>query len=300
MTSIKQETIAASVETDLSSLVQPSTSAEVEIQFPHLTQLMLAWQDFKEGIQKWPIWLMLAYGDIKLRYRRSILGPFWLTLSMGITVYAMGFLYAHLFHINLQQYYPLLVAGMLTWELISIALTELTDTFMLSNNLIKQIKLPYTLYVHRVITRNVLIFFHNILVMIPIYLLFPQGAKLNLHSFLLIPSLALVYLNATIYGLILAILGARYRDISQIVKSLIRVIFFVTPIMWTPLTLPSRDRFLVDLNPFYSFVELIRAPLLGVSPTSFNLMMVLIVTLLGSIIAIKMFTRYRARIIYWL
>src|SRR5436190_24289563 len=81
-------------------------------------QQQLAWEDLTVGTKKWRIWLTLAYQDIKLRYRRSVLGPFWLTISMAVTVYSMGFLYAHLFHTDLQQYYPFLVAGMLCWTMI--------------------------------------------------------------------------------------------------------------------------------------------------------------------------------------
>src|ERR1700679_2205930 len=93
-------------------------------------QKQYAIQDLTEGLKKWPIWLMLAYQDIKLRYRRSILGPFWLTLSIAITVYSMGYLYAHIFHIALEHYFPFLVAGMLSWNLISTIVTEFTDGFL--------------------------------------------------------------------------------------------------------------------------------------------------------------------------
>lgn len=117
-------------------------------------QKKLAWEDFTEGCKKWQTWLLLAYQDIKLRYRRSVLGPFWITISMAITVYSMGFLYAHLFHTAMEQYYPFLVAGMLTWAMISTSVSDLTDTFISSDGLIKQIKLPYTLYIHRVIARK--------------------------------------------------------------------------------------------------------------------------------------------------
>src|SRR5438445_11911838 len=126
----------------------------------------MAFKDFKDGLCQWRIWLMLAYQDIKLRYLRSILGPFWITLSMAISVYSMGFLYSHLFHSDLQSYFPFLVGGMITWALISTLITELTDVFSTSANLLKQIKLPYTLYIHRIVARNIIIFFHNILVIV--------------------------------------------------------------------------------------------------------------------------------------
>lgn len=276
---------------------QPITVLE---DFPSSSQTLLGLSDIKEGIENWRIWFMLAYQDIKLRYRRSILGPFWLTISMAITAYSMGFLYGRLFHTNLNEYYPFLIAGMLTWALISTMLIELTDTFIVADGFIKQIKLPYTLYIHRIIARNFLIFFHNLLVMVPIYILFHQGAPINFNSLLLIPGLFLIYINAFIYGLIFAMLGARYRDISQIVKSLINVVFFVTPIMWTPLILPEHDRQYIYLNPFFSFIELIRAPLIGSAPTLLNVAIAIGVTLIGSLICFTLFAKYRARIIYWL
>lgn len=280
--------------------ILPIEAMPHEVVFTPVNQQQLAHKDIYNGLVKWRIWLMLAYQDIKLRYRRSILGPFWLTLSMAITVYTMGFLYGRLFHADLQHYYPFLVAGMLAWTLISTSLIELTDTFITSDRLIKQIKLPYSLYIHRVITRNFIIFFHNLLVMVPIYLLFHQGAKINVYSLLLIPGILLVYLNALIYGLILAMIGSRYRDISQMIRSLVNIVFFVTPIMWTPSILPPHDRIFVFINPFYSFIELIRAPLLGKYPTLLNLGVTLLVTVLGALLCMSMFTKYRARIIYWL
>ena len=113
------------------------------IDFPERSSKKLAITDLRDGGYKWRVWLLLAYQDIKLRYRRSVLGPLWLTISMAITVYSMGFLYGHLFHIELQFYFPYLVSGMIVWTLVSTQVTDLSEAFVLSDSLIKQIKLPY-------------------------------------------------------------------------------------------------------------------------------------------------------------
>jgi ABC-type polysaccharide/polyol phosphate export permease len=268
--------------------------------FPTANQTQLAKDDIRDGLKSWRIWWMLAYQDIKLRYRRSILGPFWLTISMAITIYSMGYLYAHLFHIELAKYYPFLVAGMLGWSLISTIVLEYTDGFLSSEGLIKQIKLPYSLHIHRIICRNIIIFFHNILVIIPILIIFHETAKVNLNTLLLIPGLLIIYINAISYGLVLSMIGVRYRDISQIIKSLIQVAFFITPVMWGPEVLGPKNQFIVDANPFYAFLELIRQPLLGHAPTLKNIVMVVAVTLFGFLISAKIFSSFRARIIYWL
>lgn len=277
-----------------------SYQTQLEIIFPKRDPKKLAWQDIKLGLQKWHIWFALAYQDIKLRYRRSVLGPFWITLSMAITAYTMGFLYGHLFHTDMQTYFPFLVAGMLAWALLSTLITDLIDTFSANENMLKQIKLPYSLYINRVIMRNFIVFFHNLVVIIPVIAIFHQVAKVNFNTLLLIPGLLILYINGMTYGLILSIVGARYRDVSQIVKSLVQVVFFVTPIMWRPDALPANKQLFVLLNPFYAFVQLIRAPLLGKAPNIHELEMVLAVTLLGILICSKMFSKYRARIIYWI
>jgi ABC-type polysaccharide/polyol phosphate export permease len=270
-----------------------------EVVYPARNQRVLAFQDLLDGILKWRLWLMLSYQDIKLRYRRSVLGPFWITISMAITSYSMGYLYSHLFHTDLQSYFPFLVAGMLSWTLISSLISDLTDAFVNAENLIKQIKLPYSIHINRVVARNMLIFLHNILVYIPIIAIFHQVAKVNLYTLLLIPGLVVIYINATSYGLILAMLGARYRDISQIIKSLIQVAFFITPVMWNPSVLKPADQFVAYLNPFYAFVELIRAPMMGTPPALSTLLMATGVTILGSVVSTILLTKYRSRIVYW-
>ena len=263
-------------------------------------QQQKALQDLLKGLSLWRIWVMMAWQDIFLRYRRSVIGPFWITLSMAITVYSMGFLYAHLWHVELKDYFPFLVTGMLSWALLAMLITEGTDVYLLSAGLIRQIKLPYTLYVHRMITRNVMIFGHNLLVMLPIYVFFHQEFKFSFAYLMFVPGLFLLYVNAVLYTNILGLTCARYRDLGQIIKSLIQVMFFMTPIMWKLTTLPQKYQAYVFLNPFFNFVEIIREPLLGAYPNAQSYFFVGIATVIGILLNALLFVRYRSRIVYWL
>jgi len=275
-------------------------TSQGDVVFPIRDQKKLALQDITDGFKQWRIWFLLSYQDIKIRYRRSVLGPFWITLSMAITAYSMGFLYSHLFHTDLQSYFPFLVAGMLAWNFISSTITELVDSLTIEESMIKQIKLPYSLYVNKVVARNFIVFLHNLPIILPIIAIFHETAKINFYTLMLIPGLILLYANALTYGLTLAMIGARFRDITQIVKSLIQVVFFVTPVMWNPEILPPAKRFIANLNPFYAFIELIRCPLIGSSPSLTSWLMVALITVLGFILCFKIFSRYRSRIVYWL
>lgn len=282
------------------SVVEIEKSAQVAYKFYGQNHTQLALQDMFNGIRIWQTWFMLAYQDIKLRYRRSVLGPFWITISMAITVYTMGYLYSHLFRSDLKTYFPFVTAGMLAWALISSTITDLSDAFITAEGLIKQIKLPYTLYIHRLVIRNIIIFLHNSLVMLPIIIFFHDAIKINFYTLLIIPGLFLFYVNAFFYGLAIAMVGARFRDLSQIIKSLVQVTFFITPVMWSPSILPANKRFIADFNPVYSFIELIRAPLLGAKPVLLNWLLVLIMTVIGAVLSFLIFKRYRSRIVYWL
>lgn len=258
----------------------------------------LALQDFKAGFSNWRVWLLLSWQDIRLRYRRSQLGPFWLTISMAITIYSMGFLYGHLFKIDLKKYYPFLAAGMLAWNLIYALVAEGTHSLVEAESYLKQIKLPYTTFILRVVCRCLIVFAHNILVMIPIIILF--HIHISWSILFLFPALLIIAANGFCYGMLFATFGARYRDVGQIIISLMQVAFFMTPIMWSPDILPGRYQFVTALNPFAQFIELLRAPFTGNLPSLYAITFTVSLFSIGMIFLFVMFAKVRHRIIYWL
>lgn len=261
-------------------------------------KLKLAINDLIAGLLSWRIWLLLGWQDIRLRYRRSQLGPFWLTISMAITTYSMGFLYGHLFKMDLKNYFPFLACGLLTWTMIANIVNESTGVFVEATGYLRQMKMPYVIFVLRLITRNLVIFAHNVVAVIPV-LIFAR-VPFGWHMLLALMGLAIIAINGVFYGMLLGMLGARFRDITQVVASFIQVIFFVTPIMWIPRVLPEKYQFISKFNPFAQFIDLVRGPLLGLLPTCFDYLFVLGFTLLGMILMLVMFCRTRHRIIYWL
>lgn len=261
-------------------------------------KLQLVLKDLQQGLASWRIWLLFGWQDIRLRYRRSTLGPLWITLSMMITIYSMGFLYGHLFHMELKNYFPYLATGLLTWNLISTLIIESNNVFVEAGHYLKQIKLPYSIFVLRIITRNFIIFAHNTLAVIPILIFF--HVPFGLATFSVLFSLLLLAINAFNYGLVLGILGARFRDITQIIVNLVQVIFFLTPILWMPGILPQRYHFFAGLNPFAHFISLIRSPLMGAFPSLTTMIAVSVVTLIGLTIMLMLMYRSRHRIVFWL
>lgn len=253
--------------------------------------------DVVGGVRVWRMWWMLAKNDVVRRYRRSRVGQLWLTLSMAAMIFGMGVVYASLFNTSMSNYLPHLGTGLVLWGLISTIITESCLSFTENESIIRQIALPRFTYLMRTIARNIFVFAHNLLILPILYIMF--GSSLNWHILLFVPGLLLVLINLAWVGYILAILSARFRDIPQIVQSIVQVAFFVSPVVFKPSQLRVDHPVLV-LNPFASMLDVTREPLLGnlPSPTSYAILLGLMV--FGWLIALLFAGRFSHRVVYWL
>jgi lipopolysaccharide transport system permease protein len=256
-----------------------------------------AWADILQGVALWRLWFRLGWNDILQRYRRSVLGPFWLTASMAVMVITLGVLYAKLFNQPIDVFLPFLCVGLLVWNLIASYLTEGGALFTGSESYIKQIRLPFSVYVYRLSWAKLIIFAHNFIIYIGVLIYFQiwPGAV----SLLAVPGLMLIVLNGTIASLTIGIVSARFRDIPQLIASMVQIVFFLTPIFWKPESLRGHA-YITEFNPFFHLLEIVRAPLLGNLPSAANYSIVLLLTLINVAIAGALFSRFRSRIAYWI
>jgi lipopolysaccharide transport system permease protein len=253
--------------------------------------------DVTDGLAAWRLWGRMGWNDILQRYRRSLLGPFWLTASMAVMVVSLGVLYAELFRTPIDDFLPYLCVGLLVWNLIASFMNEGGAIFTTSESYIKQIRLPYSVYVYRSAWSKLIIFAHNFVIYFGVLIYFriwPGPAAL-----LAIPGLLLLILNGALVTVYIGIVSARFRDIPQLIGSVVQIIFFITPIMWKP-GLLSRRTYIADLNPFYHLVEIVRGPLLGHVPGFQNYLVVLLITAINFALAGFVFKRFRSRIAYWI
>jgi ABC-2 type transport system permease protein len=258
--------------------------------------LRLALGDIRRGWQRRELWGTMGMHDIRQRYRRSVIGPFWLTLSMGIFIAALGLLYAGILKQPLATYLPYVAAGFIVWGLISTLILDGTQTFIANEGMIRQLPAPLSLYVYRTIWSNLIIFAHNAVIFAVVALWF--GINPGWVGLFALPALAVLAVNGVWMGLLLGLLSARFRDVPQILASLVQVMFFLSPIIWRPEMLPGRT-LIVDWNPFYHLVELVRSPLLGQLPAPSTLVFVAAVTVCGWVTMLFFYTVYRWRIAYW-
>ena len=228
------------------------------------SQAALAALDLAQGARARYLWGRLGWQDIRRLYRRSVLGPFWLTISMGLLVAALGTLYGALWKVELSDYVPFLALGFVVWTLISGVITDGCNAFINAEGIIKHVGLPFSVHVYRLLWRNLLVLCHNAVVFVIVAAIF--GTWPSWAGLLAVPGLALLLLNGIWAGLLLGVISARFRDVPPIVASIVRILFFVTPIIWMPELMP-RACVRARLQPVLSiWWRSCRAPLLGKVP----------------------------------
>ncbi len=254
--------------------------------------------DFTTALRSWRIWVSLAMQDILNRYRGSVLGPFWITISTAITAFSMGYLYGILFGIDRATYLPYFTTGMIAWSFISMIIIESTKILTDAKPFMENIQVPCIVYLFRLVLRNVVILAHTLPVFVIIACIYHM--QVNANILLLIPSLLILCINGLLFGTLIAFVSTRYPDFVAIVTNILQVLFFVTPVMWSPDILPAKFHVFLYLNPFYYYVNLIRNPLLGLSFGLSDLYGISILTLVGVILFIPVLRKYSRRVIFWL
>jgi len=257
--------------------------------------------DVIDGLSNLRLWATLGWREVIRRYRRTTLGPFWTTASLAVFVLAIGFMYSAVWGTKLSIFLPYLAGGYIAWLVIASTLGESCAAFTSAETLLRQLRLSYSGLVIAVIIRNLIVGAHHLSIFLIVWLLFPQ--PLGWQTLLIIPGLALWIVNGFWIGLVLSIASTRFRDIQQLVTSILQVAMFVTPIMYPVEVLLERKAnvaFLIFANPFYHYVEIIRAPMLGQVASMTSYYFAGISALVGSAIAIAALGHVRNRIVFWL
>ncbi len=260
-------------------------------------KLGVAVADLREAASRTPLWSRLSWIDIRNRYKRSVIGPFWVTISMAVMIAALGTIYSQLFGMAIQEYVPFIACGFLIWNFIAGVLNAAGRTFIEMEGIMKQIPLPVSFYALRSVSTEAILFGHNFLVYLAVAALFQ--IPLGWGTLLALPAFALIVLNAVWVVIVLGILCLRFRDVIPIVANLTQIAFLVTPVIWAAELVKNR-RMIVDANPFFHLVEILRAPLLGKPIDPVNWMVVGSMAIVGWIIAFLCIGYTKRRMPYWL
>jgi lipopolysaccharide transport system permease protein len=252
--------------------------------------------DLRQSIVAYRLWTLLGWLEIRQRYARSRVGPFWLTISMGVMIASIGIVYGTLFGQKMSDYLPFLSISLVMWTMFAQTVQEGSLAYINGGTYIRQAATPKLIYIFQVVWRNLVILAHNFIIVIVLLVVF--GVK-NWEALpVFIPALLLYLLNALWIAMIAGLLSARFRDLPQIISALIQIAFYVTPIIYRPNAL-TRFSFIVEWNPLAHLVELVRAPLTGQFPSLLTWAVAIGMATVGWAVALVMTGRYLKRIPYW-
>jgi ABC-type polysaccharide/polyol phosphate export permease len=264
------------------------------IRADHVPQEALA--DLWLGLERYDLWTTFAFHEIRQRFRRSLLGPFWLTASMGVFVGALGLISTTLFKQDVHLTLPYIATGIIFWGFLTSAITEGANCFISREGYIRNVPLPVSVHLYQMLMRNLIIWLFNMAIYVVVLLVF--GVNPGWAALLFLVGGPLFLINAAWMGLVAGILSTRFRDIPQVIASLLQVVFFLTPIFWSTATLPNRPAF-IAYNPFYHLLSIVRDPLIGEIPPTESWLAATAFALAGCLLAARLYRRAQPRIAYW-
>jgi lipopolysaccharide transport system permease protein len=273
---------------------RPDHILSIDAANPRHTERALA--DLRDGLSQWRLALALARLDLRNRYRGSVLGPLWMSLSTLIMLIGLGLLYGALFKFKLSNYLPHLAVSLIVWQWMAGFINDSCATLTSAEGVIRQMRLPYTLHALRVAFRNTLVAAHSLALIPIVFLIF--GHVPGPEALLAIPGLVLIGINMLAGGLLLGMVCARFRDIPPIVANVVQLAFFVSPILWKPELLGDAMVWMA-FNPFYAMLETVRGPLLEGGGPPLAWLAAIFYTTLHVVLAGFLFARFRSRIAFW-
>lgn len=264
--------------------------------------LKLAFRDLIRGWGQHELWLQLGWQDIKQRYRRSTLGPLWITIATGVMAVALGLLYSLLFKEELSYFLPHVTLGLILWGFIAGCIQDGAQVFIANEGLIKQLPAPLSVHVYRLVWRQTLFLAHNMIIYIIMLIIFRP--HLGWDALLFFPALLLFLLNGVWVAMFFGIISTRFRDVAPLVDSLVQLCFYMTPIVWTTHTLYANETMsqrarLAEINPLYHYLEIIRSPLMGIDVPAYHWYIVLGFTVVGWGLMLLVMKKARGRVSYW-
>lgn len=241
----------------------------------------------------------LGWQDLRQSYRRSVVGPFWITAGMGVQIVTMGLVFGLIFKTEPAEYLPFLATSIIIWGLIAASINDACMTFIASESMIRQLSLPHYVYVLRVVWKNLLLTGHNLVILPVVLIWFSRLPGMPILS--VFPGLVLLVLNLSWITLLLGMLSARFRDMPPIIASFMTIAFYVTPVMWYPTLIEDNSlaHLLLGLNPIYHWLQIVRLPLIGEWPTWENWGLALISAGIGWGITLLAYRKYLNMIAYW-
>jgi lipopolysaccharide transport system permease protein len=209
------------------------------------------------------LFFLLAWRDVKIRYKQTLLGAAWAILQPLLTMIVFTLLFGKLARVPSegQPYAIFSYTGLLPWNFFVAAVTNSSNSLVSSSNLITKVYFPRLLVPTAAVGAalvDIAIASLILLVLMPIY-----GVGFHANLILYVPLVALTALTASAVGIWTSALNVKYRDVRYALPFAIQILMFLTPVIYPVSFLPERWRWVLRLNPLSGIIEGFRAAVFG-------------------------------------
>ncbi|WP_051555145.1 ABC transporter permease [Legionella fairfieldensis] len=252
------------------------------------------------AIKSWRVWMHMGFQDVRNQFKRSRLGMAWAFINLGLMAAGIGYIYGHLFHQDLSQFFPQLIAGLVIWTFLSTTIVQGCQAFIVSEGYVKQFPFPKQIYLLRFFLSALINFFIGLFIYFCVALI--QNIPIINGAGWVLLGLFLLIMISMAHLVIFSYLGTKIRDLAPALSSLFLILFYVTPIIFTTDMLKERGLdFVYNYNPLYYLIEILRSPLLsGHSAEPFVYKAAICYGVLAWIVAIYTTLKCDRKVAYWL
>lgn len=247
---------------------------------------------------RWHRWLYVAWFNFVVTYRKTTLGPFWLLAGPSIFIFIIGGIFKRVNDVPAEIFVPHLAIGVILWTLLGGFVTKSTTVYPRNRAQILQGSMTLIEITVVDVISIFLQFIHQVLILVVVFAIY--GFPFSWYALVSLLGLAIIVANGFWLSIVFGIVGARYRDLHQMISAIMRVAFLATPIIW--MATSTRGQMLgiyLLLNPFYHFLEIVRAPLLGMPISMTSWIVVLTITVGGFFLANEMHRRFARLVPLW-
>ncbi|CAN5288129.1 ABC transporter permease [soil metagenome] len=260
-------------------------------------RFVAAIEDLVAGARLAPLWWRVGIEQTVARYRRTLLGPFWLASSTLATAFSLAVVFGSIFRVSLSESFPFIMSGVVAWSVTGGMLAEGANVFMIGAGIMQVQKLPLSFHSYLLVNRMMINFLHQIVAFWAVMLLirlFPVP-----HWQLLL-SLPLTAATAVLFSIPVGMLATRYRDINYLIGFVAQALFMLTPVFWKKGQMSPKIQWIADYNPFAHMLEIVRQPLLGHPALMHDWLASLAFFALSAVLAVVSLTLHRRRVVFWL
>ena len=251
---------------------------------------------FKKIINSIKISIWLAIVEIKARYLRSIIGPFWSAIILFVMVIVIGPIYSLIFN-QTSDYILNLAVGLFAWQFILNNLTDASFSFQKIENLYQNKNIGLFVPSLKTLISNLILSGHQLVSMFIIFFIWSNDSLIKI--IILMP--LIFFLSVFVYPIIfiVSLISLRYRDIQSALNSALFMIFFLSPIIWSVEMIPESKRFFVNYNPITHIINIFRELVLNLRIDFLSILIILFISAVLYIFSFLFYKKVKHKFIFW-